>query len=97
MGLSLELVRQRLELQPLARLPEQGRREQPVGEPGVAGEERAVEVRPEREADSAALVAALAVVSKPCYDATERLRAGVEICTARVVLEARERAALARP
>ena len=48
--------------------------DQPVGEPGIAREERPVEVRPERGAAADALVAALAVVSVPGDDAAERQR-----------------------
>ena len=50
-------------------------REQPVGEPRVAREERAVQVRADRAPDAAALEAALAVVPEARDDAAERLRA----------------------
>src|SRR5215208_4665465 len=71
-------------------------REEPVGEPRIAGQEGAVEVRADRPPDATALEAAVAVVAEPCDDAAERLRADVEMRTAGVVLEARERALHAR-
>src|SRR5436190_16733124 len=66
-------------------------RQEPVGKPRVAGQERTVEVRPDRAADTTALIAARAVVAEPGHDAAERLGALVEDRPAGVVLEARER------
>ena len=71
--LALELVLERLELRRLAagRVAER-LAEQPVREPRVAGEERAVQVRPDRPSDAAALEPALPVVPEPRDDAPER-------------------------
>src|SRR5437763_10167926 len=63
-------------------------RKQPVGEPRVARQERAVQIRPDRATEAAALVARLAVVPEAGDDAAERLGAGVELCAARMILEA---------
>jgi hypothetical protein len=46
MGLGFELVGERLELRRLAVAMGEGLREQPVGEPGIPGQERAMKVRP---------------------------------------------------
>ena len=74
--LRLEPVGQRLELRRLStRRVRQSLRQQPVREPGIAGEQRAVEVGADRAADPDALVARLAVVPEPGEDAAERLRA----------------------
>ena len=94
---ALELVGERLELRRLAAASVRERlREQPVGEPRVARQQRPVEVRADRAAEPAALEAALAVVAEAGDDAAERLRTGVELRPAGVVLEARERPARAR-
>src|SRR5512133_3807102 len=61
--------------------------EQPVGEPGVARQERAVQVRPDSTPDAAALPAAHAVVAEPGHHAAEWLSACVEVCPSRMVLE----------
>ena len=93
----LEHVGERLELRRLAAGPVRERlREQPVGEPRVAGKQRPVEVRPDRAADARALEAALAVVPEAGDHATEGLGAWVELGAARMVLEARERVDRAR-
>jgi hypothetical protein len=95
-GVVLQLVRQRCQERCLAagavcdRLPEQ-----PVGEPRVAGEERAVQIGPDRAADATALRAARAVVAEARHDATERLGARVQRRSPRMVLEAGNRPALA--
>ena len=92
MRAALELVGQRLELAaPRRRSVRERLREQPVGEPRVARQERPVEVRADRAAGAAALEAALAVVAEAGDDAAERLGAGVEPRAAGVVLEAGER------
>ena len=72
----LEPVGQRLELRRLAagRMRER-LREQPVGEPRVARQQRPVQVRADRPADAAALEAGVAVVAEPGDDAAERRRA----------------------
>ena len=88
----LQLVRERLELGRLAaRRVGERLREQPVREPRVARQQRAVQVRPDRAPDAAALEPALAVVAEAVDDAAERQRAVVEVRAAGVVLEARER------
>src|SRR3954468_13519975 len=69
---------------------------QPVAEPRVAGQQRPVEVRTDRPARAATLVAALAVVPEARDDPAERLRALVQECSPGVVLEPGERARLAR-
>ena len=92
----LELVVERLEDRRLpARAVRRRLREQPVGEPGVAREQRPVQVRADRAADPAALVAALAVVAEARDHASERLGALVEDRAAGVVLEPGERPRLA--
>jgi hypothetical protein len=70
-------------------------RQEPVGEPGVAREERSVEVRPDRTADAAAFEAALAVVPETRDDAAEGLSAWIEHRAPGVVLEAGQEPALA--
>ena len=96
MRLTFELVGERLELGRVAAGPVGERLgEQPVGEPRVAGQQRAVQVRAEHAAGAAALVAALAVVAEAGEDAAERLGAVVEARPAGVVLEAGQRAPLA--
>ena len=88
----LEGVLERLELgRLLAGRVRQRLCEQPVGEPGIPRQQRAVEVRADRAADAAALEAGLAVVPEAGDDAAERLGAGVEQRAAGVVLEACER------
>src|SRR5665647_865643 len=70
----LELVGQRLELPRLsAGAVRQRLREQPVGQPRVAREQRPVEIRPDRPSDAGAFEAALPVVSEAGEDAAERL------------------------
>src|SRR4029453_2434624 len=61
--------------------------EQPGGEPRVPGEERSVQIRPDRAADATALVPAFAVVPEPGEDPAERLRAHVQHRAAGVVFE----------
>src|SRR5205085_8092243 len=92
MGLGLQLVSQPVEARNLrrARAVRERLREQPVREPRVARQERAVQVRPHDPAGPAALVAALAVVAEARDDAAERLGARVQVRPAGVVLEARE-------
>ena len=97
MRLRLELVVQRLEDRRLAaRAVRRRLRQQPIGEPGVAREQRPVQVRADRAADATALVAALAVVPEPGDHASERLGALVEDGAPGVVLEPGERPLLAR-
>src|SRR5438445_4544995 len=86
MGLGFELVGERLELRHLAVAMRERLRQQPVGEPGIPGEERPVEVRAERTPHAAALPATLAVIAESGHDAAERLRTRVEASAARVVL-----------
>src|SRR5438552_317647 len=69
----------------------QSLREQPVGEPGIARQERAVQVGADRTVDAAAFPAALAVVAEPRDDAPERLRTWIEARAPGVVLEAGQR------
>src|SRR5688572_33349456 len=70
--------------------------QEPIGEPRVPREERAVEVRPDRAADAAAFVAALSVVPEARNDAAQGLRARVEHRAPCVVLEAGQEPALTR-
>src|SRR5687768_2851418 len=72
-----------------------GLRQEPVGEPGVPREERAVEVRPDRTADAAAFESALSVVPEARDDAAESLGTRIEHRAPGVVLEARQKLALA--
>ena len=80
--LLLELVRQRRELRVAARVP-QRIGEDAVGEPRVARQQRAVQVRAVRLPVPAALEARLAVVPEAVDDAAERLCAWVEDRAAR--------------
>ena len=91
MGLGFELVGQRLQLGRLAVAMRERLREQPVGEPGIPRQERAMEVRPEGASDAATLPTTLAVIAEPGHDSAERLRALVQTGSSRVVLEARQR------
>src|SRR5438105_13051949 len=92
----LETVRQRVERRRFAQTAGQRLREQPVRKPRVPGEQRAVEIRPDRPADATPLVAALAVVPESGDHAAERLGARIESSSAGVVLEAGERPLAAR-
>src|SRR4051812_15992784 len=87
----LEVVREGLELRRLADAVGERVGEHPVGEPGVAGEERAVEVRADGTAEAAALEAGAAVVPEPVDHAAQRLGALVQVRAAGMVLEAGER------
>src|SRR6266849_4135729 len=92
-----QLVRQRRKLGRLAAGPVGERlREQPVGEPWVARQERTVEVRTDGSADPRSLIAALTVVAEAGDHAAERLGPGVEAGTADVILEPGEGATHAR-
>ena len=59
-----------IEARPAAREPERGR-DQPVGEPGVLGEQRTVQVGADHVAAADALVAAVPVVAVPLQDASQ--------------------------
>ena len=96
MRFGLQFVPERLELRRFAGAVGERLREEPVGEPRVAGEEGAVEVGADHAAGTAALVAAGTVVAEAGEHAPERLGAFVEVRAARVVLEARQRTRLAR-
>src|SRR5712691_12208505 len=92
MRLRLELVRKRRQFRGLAAAAMCERLlEQPVGEPRVARQERAVQIRADRAAEPAAFMTALAVVAEAVDDPAERLRTRIETGAARVVLEAGER------
>ena len=67
--LGFQLVLEGFELRRLAGLPGQRLGQEPVGEPGVPGEQRPVQVRPERPPAAAAFVPALAVVPEARDDA----------------------------
>src|SRR5437868_307779 len=95
MGLGFELAGERLERRRLAVTMRERLRQQPIGEPGIPGEERPMEVRAERTPDATALPATLAVVAEPGYHAAERLRTRVEASATRAVLEASQRTAQA--
>src|SRR5688500_1393699 len=68
--------------------------EQPVGEPGVARQQRAVQIGADGAADATALAAGLAVVPEAGHDPAERLGTGIEARAAGVVLEPGKRVAL---
>src|SRR4029453_16148412 len=94
--LSLEAVRQRLQLRrSFARRVRERLRQQPVGKPWISREQRAVEVRADRPADPDALVARLTVVPEPGDDPSERLGTRIQAGATGVVLETRDRTALA--
>src|SRR5207248_10999128 len=94
--LRLEPVRKRLEDRHLAGALAERLRKQPVREPRVSGQQRAVAVRSERAAEPTARGARPAVVPEPRHDAAERLGALVEYRPAGMVLEAGKRPAVAR-
>jgi hypothetical protein len=71
-------------------------RQQPVGEPGVARQQRPVQVRPEHASRATALEAALTVVAEAREHAPERLRARIELRPARMVLEPGQRSSPSR-
>src|SRR5262245_32392802 len=71
-------------------------REQPVREPGIAGEQRPMEVRADGAPEAAALEAALAVVAEAVNDPAQGLGARVEPRAAGMVLEAGKRLDKAR-
>src|SRR5437870_1631943 len=87
----LELVAERLELRHVfAAAMRESLREQPVGKPRVAGQQRPMEICPDRPSHSSAFEAALAVVPEAGQDAAQWLGAGIEPGPAGVVLEARQ-------
>jgi hypothetical protein len=65
--------------------------QEPVREPRIPGQERAVQIGADRAAEAAALVAALAVVAETGDDPPERLGIVVEERPTGMVLESRER------
>ena len=91
----LEPVGQRLQLRRLStrRVP-QGLGQQPVSQPGIAGEQRTVEIGADRAPDPDAFIPGLTVVSEPGDDAAERLCTRIEPSSARVVLKTRDGPAL---
>ena len=93
MRLALELVLEGLQLRGFAEAMSQSLRKQPVGEPRVARQQRSVQIRPDRAADTTALPAAHTVVAETGDDPTERDGARIEPRPPGVVLEARERSA----
>src|SRR6266542_305203 len=88
--LMLELVGERLQLRRLTEPMGQRLRKKPIGEPGVARQQRTVQVGADRAADATTLPAALAVVADPGDHPTQRLRPAVEARATRVILEARK-------
>src|SRR5437764_8951432 len=92
MRLTLELVRERLE-RGLGALVGECLLEDAVGEPRVAWEQRAVQVRAVRAPVAAAFESRGAVVPEPARHPPERLRSLVEDRAPGVVLEPRERLA----
>src|SRR5712692_8495975 len=93
MRLGFEVIGERLQRRRLVEAMCERLFEQPVGEPRVPRQERAMQVRPDGTPDATALPAALAVVAEPGHDAAERLRTRIQASAPRVVLESRERAA----
>ena len=86
----LELVRRAARApaaEPVRRLDRE--RDQAVGEPGVLGQQRAVQVGADQVEAPDALVAVAAVVAVAVEDAAERLGARAEVGAPAVVLEAR--------
>ena len=76
--LGLEIVLQGLEpLRLTAGRVRERLREHPIGEPRVAGEQRAVEIRSDNSPDTATLEAGLPVVPESRDDPAERVRARV--------------------
>ena len=88
MGASLELVWQRLQLGSLrgAQPVRERLREQPVGEPGISGQKRPVQIRADDAPGTAALEAALAVVAEARENAAEGLGVRVEARAAGMIL-----------
>ena len=90
MRLLFELIVEWCQLRRLTEAMRECLLEQPVGEPGVARQERAVQVRPDNTPDAAALPAAHAVVAESRNDSAEWLSACVEMRPSCVVLESGE-------
>src|SRR5262245_24113767 len=88
MRFAFEVVRELAELRRLSEAVLECPLEEPVGEPRVPRQERAVEVRPDRRPQPAALEAALAVVAEAGEHTAERRGVRVEPRDARMVLEA---------
>src|ERR687887_2239994 len=95
MRLRLEIVLERLEGRRLAGTVGDGLREEPVREPRVPRQERAVQIGPERATEAAALIPALTIVAEAGDHAAKGLGSFSEVRPAGVVLEAGQRAALA--
>src|ERR1700728_4418831 len=85
--LHLQLIVERRELRDG---DSQSRRDQPVREPHVLGQQRTVQIGADHIAAARALEAALPVVAVPFQDPPQRLLAGAELRAPSVVLEARE-------
>src|SRR5207244_3447523 len=97
MRFRLEVVREPLELGRLGpRTMGDRLREEPVREPGVPWEQRAVQIRSDRASAAAALVPALAVVPETGDDAAERRDSRPEHGAPGMVLEPCERPRPAR-
>src|SRR5262249_8071780 len=89
--LAFELVRKSIEGRGSTRASCYCLSEQPVCEPGVAGQKRSVQVRSNRPLQPAALEPALTVVPESGDDAAERLGSVIEDRPTGVILEPRER------
>src|SRR3712207_5691624 len=90
-GGSMRTGFQRVVPRPQAGAPASGRRgDQPVGEPGVLGQQGAVDVGPDHPAPLDALPAVAPVVAVAAQDPAERALGGPERRAAAVVLEAGE-------
>src|SRR5205823_8157726 len=94
--LQLVVVRKGIELRRLTQTMRERLREQPVGKPRIARQERPVQIGAHGPTDAAALPTALAVVAEACDDAPEGERLGIEARSPRVVLEARQRLTVTR-
>jgi hypothetical protein len=89
-GGALEGVGEGIEGRALAVAAAEGELDQVVGEPGVLGQQRAVQVGADQVVAVDALEAVAAVVAEAVQDPAERLGAGAEVGAPAVVLEAGE-------
>ena len=71
MGVVLEFVRKGIERRRLPEAVGEGLGEQPIGEPRVPRQQRAVEIRSDGKAETAALEAILAVVAVAAHHPAE--------------------------
>jgi hypothetical protein len=93
---ALEIVRQGIERRRFAKAARERLAKEPVGKPGVPGQQGAVEIGPDGPLQAATFEAVLAVVAEPSNDFAEGPRSILEKRPAGVVLESGQRPRRAR-